>query len=70
MRRMGVILGHPIFTCFRGSTGCRRDPPVSGCHSLVSEPRYAISRKRESQIAILTCVDGKSRAQTQRSSTG
>ena len=29
-----------------------------------------ISEKRESQIAILTCVDGKSRVQTQSSSRG
>ena len=29
-----------------------------------------INGKRESQIAILTCVDGKSRARTQRSSMG
>ena len=28
MRRMGVISGHLIFTCFCGSTGCRRDPQV------------------------------------------
>ena len=33
MRRMGVISGHLMSTCFCGSIGCRRDPRVLGRHN-------------------------------------
>ena len=55
MRRMGVILGHPIFTCFLGSTGYRRDPRVLGRHNLVSEPRYAITCSSLFGTSITAC---------------
>ena len=35
MRRMGVISGHLILTCFSGLTGYRQDPRVLGCHTCI-----------------------------------
>ena len=42
-RCMGVIPGHPIFTCFRGLMSCRRDPLVLGRYNNPEEDYVDLS---------------------------
>ena len=43
MRHASVISGYPISIGFHLLTSCQEDPRDLGRHSLVSEPRYAIT---------------------------